>query len=34
MQAHIGLLVWSWILIAPALGILFLSNVGGGDNRY
>ena len=33
MQSHIGLLVWSWILIAPALAILFMSDMGGGSSR-
>jgi hypothetical protein len=33
MTAHIGLLVWSWILIAPAIALLFLSNIGAGSRR-
>jgi hypothetical protein len=34
MHANIGLLIWMWILIAPAIGLLIVSNLGGGSSNY
>jgi hypothetical protein len=34
MHAQIGLFIWTWILIAPAIGLLVVSNLRGGSSNY